>query len=419
MSCSYGPGRYDVQYEEKGRDYPIGYVRWTENRNMQAFIDLLKEREFGLNKIISHEFNFNQAEKAYDIVANNSEPYLGILLKYDNVNLELHPKISFNAIDKKKEDTLAVGFIGAGSFAQKFLLPYVKDLASLKMVSTKTGIKTANIARKYGFENATNNNQLIIDDKEINTVFIATRHDVHAKYVIECLRSDKNIFVEKPLCLREQELETIREEYNKHKKHLMIGFNRRFAPQIQEIIKTIGLDSTKTINYRINLGPLDPKHWTQDPEIGGGRIIGEVCHFIDLCMYIANSKPEMLTAFTINDPLNLGNTLSIMIKYLNGSIANINYYANGNEELGKEYLEVHSNGISCVLDDFVKLTIFGRQKRVIKSKMDKGHKTEVAQFLEAVKNGKDTPIPFSEIYWSTKMTFDIITSLNTKQIIKY
>lgn len=419
MSCSYGPGRYDIEYEEKGHDYPIGYVRWTENRNMKSFVDLLCSGKVKLDKLITHEFNFSDASKAYDIINDDSEPYLGMVLKYDHESILQKDVVSFSNNGKSKLENLNIGFIGAGSFAQKFLLPNLKDVTNLISVATSKGSNAVNVAKKYGFQNATCKSDEVISNEEINTVFVATRHNTHAELVLKSIRANKNVFVEKPLCLTEGELEAIREEYEKNNVHLMVGFNRRFAPQIKEIIKTLGKDSKKTINYRINLGPLADDHWTQDKEIGGGRIIGEVCHFIDLAMFLSNSKPELLSAIIQEHPKNLDNTLSVIIKFENGSIANINYFATGNASLNKEYLEVHGNGISCVLDDFNVLTIYGNKKRVIKNKMDKGHSAEISSFINALKNDKTTPISFEDIYWTTKMTFDVIKSSNNKTTIIY
>ncbi|MBL6729989.1 MAG: bi-domain-containing oxidoreductase [Bacteroidia bacterium] len=419
MSCSYGPGRYDTEYEEKGHDYPVGYVRWTENRNMQAYVDLLAQNKIDLSTIITHDFGFKNAKKAYDIITNDSEPYLGMILKYDHENVKTKKVINFGEASVKKNENLSVGFIGAGSFAQKFLIPNVQRKSNLVSVATKSGNNATNVARKYDFKNATCDGSEVINNEDINTIFIATRHDSHAKYVKEAIKANKNVFVEKPLCLTEEELEEISEEYSRRQTHLMVGFNRRFAPQIKEITKVLGFDSVKTINYRVNLGPIDSDHWTQDKEIGGGRVIGEVCHFIDLCMFLANSKPDTLSAFAVEDPLKLNNTLSLIIRFKNGSIANINYYANGNEALDKEYLEVHSNGISCVLNDYQKLVIYGKKKRKMKSNMDKGHAEEISRFLECIKKGEETPISFEDIYWTTKMTFDVLTSIKTKQTIIY
>ena len=429
MSTSYGPGRYDSNYEEKGLDYPIGYVRWTENRNMKAFLDLLSAGELKLDLLISHEFDFTNALKAYDLIVSKKDFHTGILLKYDYTK-KTNQLIKYIYNQRREPQKLNIGFIGAGSFAQKFLLPIVVKYANMIGVATASGNSAANIAKKYGFEYATGNYKDIIENKDINTVFIATRHNQHAKQVIEALKAGKNVFVEKPLAIRIEELEEIKVLYQNilNKKFpvpdkkfplLMVGFNRRFAPLIQKMMEIVGFDTIKSINYRINVGYVPPDHWTQDPEIGGGRIIGEVCHFVDLCMYIAGSKPVALSAFALDSPLNLMDTLTINIKFANGSIAAISYFANGNKNLNKEYLEVYSNTITAVLNDFKKLEIYSKKKTITKSSLDKGHTQEVKLFLEAIKNGEKSPIEFEDIYISSLLPFKIIESINNKKVVYF
>ena len=419
MSCSYGPGRYDPEYEIKGHDYPIGYVRWTENRNMQSFVDLIVSKKINLKNIITHEFDFFEAEQAFNIITDKKESFLGMILKYNFNDVDLSTSITINNSLVDQVNEISIGMIGAGSFAQKSLLPNIKDNTNLISVATNTSINANHIGNKFSFQNITCNAEEVISNDAVNTVFIATRHNTHADFVLSSLRNNKNIFVEKPLCLNEEELELIKEEYNKRNVHLMVGYNRRFAPQIDIIKDKIGLDTIKTINYRVNVGAISPKHWTQDPEIGGGRILGEVCHFLDLCMYLCNSKPDMISAFKIKDPMELENTLSIILQFKNGSIANINYYANGNEKLSKEYIEVHSNNISATLDDFRKLTIFSNKVIKKNALSDKGHKIEINSFLDALQNGTKTPISFDDIYWSSKMSFDVIKSIRNRETVKY
>lgn len=416
MSCSYGPGRYDPQYEEKGIDYPIGYVRWTENRNMESYLDLVASGKINVDSLITCIFKFNNVMSAYDMIMDKLKFYIGILLEYDiekehSKNVKIH--------DFNHSDDLNIGFIGAGSFAKKFLLPEVKKWGNMEAIATASGYTSRNIADKYNFRSIYNNGMELLNDQNINTVFIATRHDTHYKFVLEALKKGKNVFVEKPLCMNEHELEEIKEEYNKQNVHLMVGFNRRFSPFIRHILDYMGNDTKKTIMYRINLGKIDPSHWTQDRNIGGGRIIGEVCHFLDLSMYLVNSRPYLISSFSMENPFNLEDTLVIIIKFKNGSLASICYFANGNTRMSKEYLEVYCNGSTAILDDFRKLTIFGKKKRKIKFTQNKGHTEEIKTFLSAVKNGKKTPISFSDIYWTTRMTFDIRKSIYGNKIIKY
>ncbi len=417
MSCSYGPGRYDVSYEEKCVDYPIGYVRWTENRNMQAYIDLLEKKKINIEPLITHTFDFSDAKKGYDLIINNTEPFLGILLKY-NVSIKTNKNYENPNIKHEKEN-LKVGFIGAGSFARSFLLPNFPKEVDLVSVTTSSGQNARHVADKFNFRNAVGDSQQIIKDQTVNTVFIATRHNTHANFVLEALRAGKNVFVEKPLCMHPEELEKIKDEYNKHNKLLMVGFNRRFSPLIQKTIEILGESTKKTINYRINLGYIDPKHWTQDKSIGGGRIIGEVCHFIDLCMYLVGSKPIKISSFAMDDPNNLDDTVIINLKFKNGSIATISYFTNGSKLLDKEYLEIYSNGTTTVIEDYKKLTIYSKKKKTIKIKQNKGHRKELFKFFDSIKNGKECPISFDDIYWSSKMTFDVLESIKESKTISY
>lgn len=418
MSCSYGPGRYDVSYEEKGVDYPIGYVRWTENRNMKAYIDLLSTKRIDIESLITHTFKFSEASKGYELIMNNTEPYLGMLLKYNND--KPMPKRSFkNDKVTLRNENIKIGFIGAGSFARSFLLPNFPKNIDHVAVATSSGHNARHVANKFNFKNAVGSGDEIIMDKNINTVFIATRHNTHAKYVIESLKNGKNVFVEKPLCMNIDELEIIKKEYDKRNQHLMVGFNRRFSPLIKKSLKILGKDTKKTINYRINVGHIDPNHWTQDKTIGGGRIIGEVCHFLDLCMYIAGAKPTKLSSFVMDDPNNLDDTVVVNIKFNNGSIATISYFTNGSKMLEKEYLEIYSNGTTTVLEDYKKLTVYGEKKKTFKTKQDKGHRQELLEYFNALINGKKCPISFEDIYWSTKMTFDVIKSIRQSETISY
>ncbi|MEO8760644.1 MAG: bi-domain-containing oxidoreductase, partial [Bacteroidia bacterium] len=343
MSCSYGPGRYDADYEEKGIDYPYGYVRWTENRNMQAFADMLANKKLNIAKLISHTFNFNEAPKAYQLIVDKTEAFTGILLKYDTekkINATVQLK-NVQAVAGKP----AVGFIGAGSFANNVLLPALKDNCSFVGIATNRPNNARNIADKYGFGYCTDNVLQLMEDKNINTIFIATRHDSHAEYVTKALQHNKNIFTEKPLCLNETELEEIKNLYQKSNSVLMLGFNRRFSPAVIKA-KTFfdKLNIPLSINYRINAGTIAANHWVHDKAIGGGRIVGEVCHFIDLLTFITNSKIKSLTANAMYDAAQVSDTLTVNLQFVNGSIATISYFSNGNKNLDKEYLEIFGGG---------------------------------------------------------------------------
>ncbi|HMT28654.1 MAG TPA: Gfo/Idh/MocA family oxidoreductase [Bacteroidia bacterium] len=274
-----------------------------------------------------------------------------------------------------------------------------------------------NLADKYGFSFCSGDSNEILKDNEINTVFIATRHDSHAKYVIECLQNNKNVFVEKPLCMFEEELEEIRKIQSSSGKMLMVGFNRRFSPLIQTLASALHevKDAPVAINYRINAGIVPPEHWVHDKTLGGGRILGEACHFIDLAMFLSGSPIDSVSALTMNDTNNLEDTTIISLHFKNGSIANISYFSNGNKDLNKEYLEVFFSGRVAVLDDFKTLKIFG--KKPVDKKVpgqDKGHKAEVDAYIAAIRDGKASPISFQEQYISMLSTFKALTSITNK-----
>ncbi|MCW5919234.1 MAG: bi-domain-containing oxidoreductase, partial [Bacteroidetes bacterium] len=278
MSCSYGPGRYDSEYEEGGIDYPYGYVRWTENRNMAAFVDLIATGKINLTNLLTHTFDFKEAPAAYDLIMNKTEPFVGMVLKYDT-HKPLQQKVNLSNPSYTKSDVVA-GMIGAGSFGQNFLLPALKNTpAKLSGIVTARPNNARNIADKNQFAFASGNAQDIFSNGDINTVFIATRHETHAGYVMQALQSGKNVFVEKPLCLSEEELVQIQHEFTKHNCRVMVGFNRRFAPMIQTIKKTFSSGNPIAINYRINAGVIPADHWVHDLKVGGGRIVGEACHF--------------------------------------------------------------------------------------------------------------------------------------------
>ena len=321
---SYGPGRYDREYEEDGIDYPYAYVRWTENRNMEAFIELLRKEKLNISGLITHEFSFTKAEDAYKIIVEKSEPFTGMILKYDS---EKQIASTIKLSDKKYSGSQpVVGFIGAGSFAQNYLLPSVKDKAQLAIVATARPNNARYIADKYGFASCTGNANEVFSDKDVNTIFVATRHDTHAEYVIEALKNNKNVFVEKPLCLKPEELETIRTLYNSKNVLLMLGFNRRFSPFTEQlksfISKTVNSagSSAISINYRVNAGMVAADHWVHDMQIGGGRILGEVCHFIDLCTFIADSRVTGVSAMAMDSADKKQDTVTISLTMANGSI---------------------------------------------------------------------------------------------------
>ena len=419
MSSSYGPGRYDANYEEKGRDYPIGYVRWTENRNMQSFIRLLSDKKLDISNLITHTFPLIDAPKAYDLILEKSKPYIGILIEYDK-NAYLDHQVNFKNT-KFSADEPNVGFIGAGNFAQGTLLPNLKNECNFISIATAQGNESVYVSKKYGFNKCFQNGDDVIKDKDVNTVFIVTRHNLHSKFILKALEEGKNIFVEKPMAMNLNELSKIKELYESLEKQprLMVGFNRRFSPYIRKIKDIFIDDQPKAINIRINAGQLPAEHWVNDPEIGGGRIIGEACHFIDLAMFLAGAKIVAVNAEAMINSNNLNNTVNINLTFENGSIASLSYFSNGSKKLPKEQIEVFCRGLVIKVDDYNSMRIYSNKIKKLKyKKQDKGHEEELKQFINSIKNGVPAPISFEECYHSTLATFKVLKSIKTGRAIK-
>ncbi|MBS1509700.1 MAG: bi-domain-containing oxidoreductase [Bacteroidetes bacterium] len=418
MSCSYGPGRYDVHYEEQGLDYPFAYVRWTEQRNMEAFLDLLSRKAINIKPLITHTFDIADAEKAYDIVLGKTpEPHIGILLKYSDNKAKHQTAVTVKHDPVKKINT---GFIGAGSFAQSYLIPNVKAFgASLDGVVTSKGITSKNVADKFKFNFCSTEVNDVLQNNAVNTVFIATPHNSHAPLVIQSLQSGKSVFVEKPLAINMEQLNDVIATQQKHQQPLMVGFNRRFAPVSREIKKMFTTVSEPiVVNIRVNAGLIPKEHWTQQPEIGGGRIVGEVCHFIDLMQYFTGAEPVKVYASainTVNDKITSEDNISVVINFSNGSVGNLTYLANGDKSMPKELIEVFGAGNIGMINDFRDGALHKGNKITKLKSSGKGHKEEVDAFLQAVNNGTASPISFRSICLTTVTTFKILDSLYTGQ----
>ncbi len=416
MSCSYGPGRYDSDYEESGNDYPYPYVRWTEQRNMESFLDLLARKVIDIKPLITHVFDISDAGKAYDIILGKTkEAHLGILLKYASHNGK---GMSLFQVQKLPLNKINTGFIGAGSFAQSYLIPNVKLYgASLDGVVTARGITSKNVADKFKFNYCSTNPDDILNDKNINTVFIATPHSSHADLVIKILEAGKNVFVEKPLAINMDQLNSIINAKNKFPLPLMVGFNRRFAPISENIKKEFkNVSEPLVINIRVNAGLIPKNHWIQDPEVGGGRIIGEMCHFIDLMQYFTDAEPVKVFAESIsthNSLVTPADNISIVIKFSNGSVGNLIYLANGDKSMPKENIEVFGAGNIGLINDFRNGLFFKNGKTIKMKSSGKGHKEEVETFLNALIKGQDSPISFRSVCLTTLTTFKVLDSLYT------
>ncbi len=427
MSCSYGPGRYDLNYEEKGLDYPYGYVRWTENRNMAAFQDLIYRKKIDVSYLTTHSFKLEEAPTAYELMITKSEPYVGILIEYDVKKKPKREKI-VNKIQPKSSGSksINIGFIGAGSYAQSYILPNIPKGGniSLKGVMTATSTGSRSVSDRFGFEFCSGDDKDILENENINTVFIATRHDSHAEYVIKAIESGKHVFVEKPLCLTAQELVKIADTYESNLNSrdtaqiMMVGYNRRFSPLAQIAKEQFG-NGPMAILYRINAGYIPKDTWIQDKELGGGRIVGEVCHFVDFLTYITGSAPVSVFATNMIEPNNLDDILNISLSYKNGSIGTICYFSNGDKCLPKERVEIFCNGCAAVIEDFRNLSIFEKGKRKNKKLItqDKGQRNEVKKFVENIMSGCKEVIPFKEIIDTSTVTFKIIESIHARKCV--
>jgi polar amino acid transport system substrate-binding protein len=422
MSCSYGPGRYDPSYEEKGIDYPAAYVRWTENRNMLAFQELIASSKIDVSYLTTHQFPLDKASDAYDMLMAKTEPFLGILLNYDVERPLCAPCLTESGNGKTAvlPGKVVIGFIGAGSYAQSHLLPNIAvgDNVALRGVVTATPTGARSVSDRYGFSYCSGSAADIVSDQQINTVFIASRHDSHAEYVLQAIRAGKNVFVEKPLCLNEAELAEITDAWlaTAGSVKLMVGFNRRFAPLAIQLKKELG-DGPLAMNYRINAGSIPASSWIQDPQVGGGRVVGEVCHFIDFLVFLNGSLPVSVHAIAMQAAENLLDTVSISLSFANGSIGTIAYVANGDKGLPKERVEVFGHGAVGILDDFKTLTIHnaGKQKEKKLRVQDKGQKEGVVQYIDSIRKGDLPLISYAEIHATTLTTFRVLESIRTGQ----
>ncbi|MFM8839955.1 MAG: bi-domain-containing oxidoreductase [bacterium] len=421
ISCSYGPGRYDPLYEEQGIDYPAGYVRWTEQRNMQAFIDMLDSGLVKTELLTTHTFSLQHALQAYDIISGkNPEPHLGIALLYspDSAGSTL---IALKH-DKKSMSNPGIGFIGAGSFAQAQLLPPLRSLG-LRMngVSTSNPVNALSVAKHFGFAHAGTNSEEIIAHSDTDIVFCASRHDSHAQYVMSALKNKKPIFVEKPLCVNKDELSEIASAVTQYDGRVMVGFNRRFSKPFRDIKQFFSERSSPlSMMYRVNAGAIPLSSWIQDPK-QGGRIIGEACHFIDCMVYLSNSKPiEVFARALSHDGRHTGHhdSTHITIRFADGSIGTLLYLANGDPSVEKEYCEVFSEGKSAIMNNFTSVQL-SSGKRTKQKSYDgkKGHAEEVQAFIEAIRSGTPLPISFENIVNVTETSFAAIESMQQGTII--
>ena len=424
-SRSYGPGRYDLNYEENGQDYPFGYVRWTEGRNFQAVVDLMASGKLKVAPLISHRFDIEEGVKAYEVITGKKkEPFLGVLLKYPDVEKSESLKvIRFNVPTFKHSNVITLGVLGAGLFANSTLLPILKSNKDFELVgiASSGGLHAQHSGRKFGFQYATSSEDEIINDPKINTVAILTRHDTHADLVVKALKAGKHVFVEKPLAINEKQLTQITKALAAHDSLLTVGFNRRFAPLIQNLKSQIS-NRVEPLHahYRVNAGFIPANHWTQDPAIGGGRIIGEACHFVDVLTFLVGTAPVSVTAHALpNNGKYSEDNVSMTFTFADGSVGVVDYLANGDKSMPKERLEVFCGGMVAVLDDYVSLTtVKDGKKKVESGAQDKGWRGEMAAFADALKAGKEPPISYEHLIGVTKSTFAAVESIRRKSTIE-
>lgn len=415
VSCSYGPGRYDPEYEEKGHDYPMGYVRWTEQRNFEAVLEMMADNRLDVSRLITHRFPMEDASKAYHFIGSSARS-LGVLLEYrqrdssraesDVQTVRISP-----ALPGRVGATL--GFIGAGNYAAGVLIPAFREThARLKAVSSANGVSGTYAARKFRIELSTTDSSSILSDRDITGIVISTRHVSHADWVLKSIAAGKHVFVEKPLAMTIAEINAIEKAYLDRSEAMivMVGFNRRFSPHAVKISHLLdAVPGPKSFVITVNAGTIPRSHWTQDPEVGGGRLLGEACHFIDLLRFLARSPILSVNAVPLRDPSGpaVSDTCTISLLFGDGSIGTIHYFANGHKSLPKERLEVFAQGKVIRLDNFRRLDTYGwtgaRSMRLWRQ--DKGQKACSAAFVRAIETGV-SPIPFDQLIEVARVTIE-------------
>jgi predicted dehydrogenase/threonine dehydrogenase-like Zn-dependent dehydrogenase len=431
VSCSYGPGRYDEAYELQGQDYPLGFVRWTEQRNFEAVLEMMRSGRLDPSPLISHRIPFKEALRAYAEETLNHG--LAIILSYPAADLAglgsgaglLAHTVQVNSVPEAggRQRTSAapvVALIGAGNFTGRTLLPILKQSgAKLKHIVSATGVNAAHLARKFGFEWNTTDAAAAISDPSVDAVFITTRHNSHAHYVEQALTAGKRVYVEKPLCLSQEELESIRDTYQRQQQRgsafLMVGFNRRFSPHARKMRDLLsGMSEPKTAIITVNAGALPDSHWTQTPE-GGGRIVGEACHFLDLLRYLIGAPIINVQAMHVGRTPAMKvpeDKMTFTLRFADGSIGTVHYFANGHRAFPKERVQVFCGGRVLDLDNFCKLIGYGWPsfRKMNLWAQDKGHAAEVQAMVNALITGASAPIPFEEIVEVTQVTFDVVAA---------
>ena len=418
ISMSYGPGRYDRDYEERGQDYPFGYVRWTEGRNIEAFLDMIAAGRVKIEPLITHRFKIDDGKRAYELITSD-EPYLGVLLQYDATRV-VDSRIPLNqkTTTRGSASVVRIGLIGAGDYARSMLLPNFKAAgAEFQAIATASGVTARSVGEQHGFRFCASGAAEVINDTDVNLVVVATRHASHAGLARQALETGKSVFVEKPLATNDQELEEVISSANSGGA-LMVGFNRRFSPLAREALQFFNnRQSPLSINYRVNAGRLSPNHWVHDAN-EGGRLIGEICHFIDLIHFVTGSLTTRVFAEAIrgrNTESTDEDSVLVTLRLSDGSNASIAYLSEGDKALPKERVEIFGAGKSFVIDDFRSATAYqnGREKTIRLREQDKGQRDEIRAVMSVVLEGKPAPISLEDLKTTTRATFRIRESLKT------
>ncbi|MEO1525421.1 MAG: bi-domain-containing oxidoreductase [Planctomycetota bacterium] len=422
VSCSYGPGRYDPSYEERGQDYPAAYVRWTQQRNVDAVLRLMGEGRLDVKSLISHRFGIDEAEQAYRLIEEHSEPYLGILLSYPETTTHTVPSsqrtIRLNEPAAGSNAKVQLGVIGAGNFARLVLLPAIAKSKKfrLKSIATSHGLSGTFAGSESGFENSTTDVDSLFDDSEIQALVSITRHNEHASHVLRALRANKHLFVEKPLCLTVDELTEIDTAVAESAASVTVGFNRRFSPAAVELKQFFhDCEEPLSVSFRFNAGDIPSDHWTQDELEGGGRIIGEACHAIDLASFLVGSQPVRVFAESVRNasPGAISDDRCfITLRHANGSISNIAYLAGGDRAFPKERIEVFGGGKVGVIDDFREITLCSKGKsKTSRMKRNKGHEAEILAWAQSLSKGGRAPIDWEDLRATTLASILAVRSL--------
>jgi predicted dehydrogenase/threonine dehydrogenase-like Zn-dependent dehydrogenase len=420
LARSYGPGRYDVEYEQRGLDYPVSYVRWTERRNMGEFLRLLAENRVHVDDLVTHRFAIDRADEAFSVLTDREEKAQAVVIEYEETSTRRAPSSPSVGTVRSFTPGRAVAFVGAGSFACRQLIPAAKrEGLELDRVASGSGLSAVSAAERFGFERGAGAVEEVLADERAAGVFIATRHDSHGRLTLQALRAGKAVFVEKPLCLTAAELSEIEAELTRPgAPPLMVGFNRRFAPLTETLrVHLAGGTGPTNVLVRVNAGPLAPDHWLNDPDVGGGRLLGEGCHFFDLVTTLIPSRPVAVSAQgqpAAGRPIAAVEDFAAVIRFHDGSLATILYGTAGARDAGKEVVEAHRGSRSGRIDDFESSVLWGagRRRRERSRGRDKGHAAEVRRFAAALLGNEDVPPP-EHLLTSTRLTFAALRSLET------